>query len=584
MSDPEHAAAEGAPLVDARHPWLGLSPFTAQQSAFFFGRDAEMEEILGRIQENNLTVLFGQSGLGKTSLLGAGVIPRLAGNNFSPVLLRLDHTPNAPPLLVQTRDALREALPETAWPDDFARVSLWESFHRLPLPISEDSPCVPVIIFDQFEEIFTLGRQTSAKEAEAAEWLEQIADLLQNRPPSSLEERFAENRRLAREYEFGRCPLRVVFSLREDYLSHLEEWKIRLPLLTRNRMALRPLSGSQALEAVLGPASLGEEPLMSREVAASIVRTAAKVAPDAPLAEIKAVPPLLSLLCEQLNALRVESNAAVIDADMVRERSGNILQRFYEDSFAAFPEEHREAIRSLVEDPPMVTEGGYRNSLVREDAEATLSRAGVADSASVFDQLIRRRLITQEEHAGLRRLEITHDVLVPLVVGSRKNRRERLAKELALRTLAEESAKARRRQILVGAMSLLTLLAFAGGVYGVRQAKVSRVSEQKAVEMAKIAEQESRKTAEALLEVKKQHRKAEELAVTAARLAETARAAESRAKDNLAVAESETEKARQLQENLETILHEHLPYRFAAALSDNNVERQAEFGRTRWIT
>lgn len=421
-----------SPVVDAQHPWLGLLPLKEEHGRFFFGRDTEIAEILGRIRENTLTILFGQSGLGKTSLLGAAVVPRLAADNFTPALVRFDYAPGAPSLVEQTRDAFRRAMPGIAWPDDAPGIALWELFHRLPALLPAGSPA-PALIIDQFEEIFTLGCQDPDREREAGLWLEQMADLLQNRPPRTLEERFAENRRLARDYDFGSSRLRVVFALREDYLSQLESWKTRLPLLTQNRMALFLLNGLQALEAVVGPASLGERPLVSREVAASIVRTVARVEPEIPLPQIHAMPPLLSLLCERLNAARLAAGVPEITAGMVTGQAEDILQRFYTESYATFPPKHREAIRALIEDPPMITEGGYRNSLAREDAEAHLARLGVPDPRAVFDTLLRRRVITVEEKDRVQRLEITHDVLVPLLVRSRKERAIMIARQKSRR-------------------------------------------------------------------------------------------------------------------------------------------------------
>ncbi len=462
--------AAPAPLVDAQHPWLGLLPFKEAQRDFFFGRDAEITEILGRIRENLLTILFGQSGLGKTSLLGAAVVPALRETTFAPVLLRLDHAVGAPSLLEQTRDAFRRALPGIAWPEDAAAVTLWELFHRNPGLLPSEGP-VPVLLFDQFEEIFTLGRQDRAREQEAALWLEQVADLLQNRPPRSLEDRFAGDRRLARDYDFSPAKARMVFALREDYLSHLEGWKSSLPLLTQNRMGLHLLNGPQALEAVLGPASLGESPLLSRDVAADIVRTVARVEADTPLPRIRAVPPLLSLLCEQLNAARLAAGATEISADMVTGQSADILQRFYVESFASFPPAHRETIRALIEDPPMITEGGYRNSLVREDAEAYLAQKGVPNPRAVFDTLIQRRVITVEEKDRVQRLEVTHDVLVPLLVRSRRERRDRVAKEKAERALAEQNAQTRKRRLFTAAALVLMFVAVAGALVGFRSAR-----------------------------------------------------------------------------------------------------------------
>lgn len=440
--------------VDAARPWLGLLPFKEEHSGFFFGRDGEIREILQRIRDNTLTILFGQSGLGKSSLIGAGVVPSLADRGFRAIHLRLEYLPGSPPLLEQTRQALRKLLPAAAWPDDAADITLWELFHRSPRLAYPDGK-IPVLIFDQFEEIFTLGRQ-GGRGDEAEEWLSQIADLVQNRPPAALEDRFAENRKLARDYDFSDAAFRIVLALREDYLSHLEAWKPRLPLLMQNRMALGLLDGPQALQAVLGPASLGGTPLVSREVAADIVRTVADVPPHTPIAAIRAVPPLLSLLCEQLNEARLAAGATEIAASLVQDRSADILQTFYEESFTAFPPQERPAIRRIIEDPPMVTEGGFRNSLVREDAEKELAANGVADPKAVFDTLIQRRLITAEDKAGLQRLEITHDVLVPLLVRSRTERREREATEKARRQRKKMTAIGGGLVLLVAVFASLT--------------------------------------------------------------------------------------------------------------------------------
>src|SRR5882757_10956086 len=81
--------------VDADNPWPGLSSFTEDLRGFFFGREKETEELVRLIRRNTLTVLFGQSGLGKSSLLQAGAFPQLREADFLPLYLRLDHDPAA---------------------------------------------------------------------------------------------------------------------------------------------------------------------------------------------------------------------------------------------------------------------------------------------------------------------------------------------------------------------------------------------------------------------------------------------------------------------------------------------------------
>ena len=522
-SAPEHSSfhirQSSLPDVNAQHPWLGLLPYKEEHRDFFFGRDREVEDILGRIRDNSLTILYGQSGLGKSSLVAAGVVPRLREAGYAPVIVRLSYAQdvtgaflpplpdatdtrgrNAPTtLLDQTRACLSPSLPISESPG--LPTTLWQHFHLLSTPSSP----IPVLIFDQFEEIFTLGAQPQFAD-EVSDWLEQMANLLQNRPPRQLAERFAQDHALAEQYHFCDAPVRIVFTLREDYLAQLERWKAQLPLLMQNRMALTLLTGPQARQAVLGPAQLGDHSLVSREVAESIVRTVARVPSDTPLDQIKAVPPLLSLLCEQLNAARFtpEGERPQISAESVRDQAADILQRFYEDSFLSFPQEHRSRIRAQLEDPPMITEGGFRNALVRDDAENQLSRAGVpkAEAKAIFDTLIQRRLLTAETRDQVQRLEITHDVLVPLLLRSRKERQDREAKEqaerAALAAKAEQArlAKERRRlRFVAAAMTVLAIAAIGFAAYGWWQAKLARKAESIARD-SEIKARESRSAAE----------------------------------------------------------------------------------------
>src|SRR3954467_2449418 len=81
--------------VDRENPWPGLASYTEQQSGLFYGRDEEIRALARLMERKALTVLFGQSGLGKSSLLQAGVFPRLRATNFCPIYIRLDHSDGA---------------------------------------------------------------------------------------------------------------------------------------------------------------------------------------------------------------------------------------------------------------------------------------------------------------------------------------------------------------------------------------------------------------------------------------------------------------------------------------------------------
>ena len=161
--------------VDPENPWLGLSSYTEETRAYFHGRDEETAELARRVQRKNLTVLFGQSGLGKTSLLRAGLVPRLRGEGFCPVYVRVDYSPESPPPSEQIKQAIFKATAEAGhWSRPGTAIegeSLWEFLHHRGdlLRDAEGRTLLPLLIFDQFEEIFTLAqaddRRPAAREA-----------------------------------------------------------------------------------------------------------------------------------------------------------------------------------------------------------------------------------------------------------------------------------------------------------------------------------------------------------------------------------------------------------------------------------
>jgi Novel STAND NTPase 1 len=193
MNDPAATTLRRAD-VDGEHPWPGLVPFAEADSGYFFGRDEEADELYRRVRRDTITLLFGQSGLGKTSLLQAGLFPRLREQNFLPVLVRLDYKiedPKVPALTAQVKALLAQALAMAAASDGEPNLqqnpresSLWEYFHRRERRFVDAAgePIAPVIVFDQFEEAFTQGLGRAAGRAGCQDFLGELADLIEHRP------------------------------------------------------------------------------------------------------------------------------------------------------------------------------------------------------------------------------------------------------------------------------------------------------------------------------------------------------------------------------------------------------------------
>lgn len=479
----------GQSAIDANHPWLGLASFTEETRGYFYGREEEVGELGRRVQRKLLTVLFGQSGLGKTSILRAGIVPRLRPEGYCPVYVRVDYSPESPSPSEQIKQAIFQATavsgqwsqPGTAEQGE----SLWEFLHHRDdiLKDANGKTVIPLLIFDQFEEIFTLAQADDAGRKRAAGFIEDLADLVENRPPKLLEDRLEHDDTLTERFDFNRADYRILIALREDYLAHLEGVKGNMPSITQNRMRLARMTGQQALAAVMRPGGK----LVTQEIAEAIVRFVAGGS-ELPNAEVE--PSLLSLICRELNNARIAQGRSEISADLLAGSHDTILSDFYERALADQPA----AVRKVIEDE-LLTDSGYRENLAEERLLKAFTVAGAQpDAATTLATLVNRRLLRIEERLDVRRVELTHDVLCGVVKASRAERLEREALAEAEKNLeaqreraaATRKALVRARQIATGC-AVLSVLAVGSAIYGYMSTQRAKAAEAEAVSSADLA-------------------------------------------------------------------------------------------------
>jgi len=485
VSPPDSTTAQSA--VDAQHPWLGLDSFTEETRAYFYGRDEEVAELARRVQRKLLTILFGQSGLGKTSILRAGIVPRLRPMGYCPIYVRIDYSPDSPAPSEQIKQAiLRSTQASGQWTQPGVAVageSLWEFLHHRDDVLRDASgkPLIPLLIFDQFEEIFTLAQTDDFGRRRATEFVEDLADLVENRAPKALEARIEKDEAAAERFDFTRGDYRILIALREDYLAHLEGFKPAMPSITQNRMRLARMTGAQALDAVLKPGGK----LVNEEVAEAIVRF---VAGGSELRNAEVEPSLLSLICRELNNARIAQGRSEISTDVLAGSRETILSEFYERALTDQPP----GVRKFIEDE-MLTESGFRESLAEERVQKAFTAAGASPDS--LATLVNRRLLRIEERLDLRRVELTHDVLCSVVAASRELRHEREARDEAERKLAAQrereratrKALVRARQIAVGC-GVLAIVAVGGTIFGYISTKRAQEAELKAQQTRAMAE------------------------------------------------------------------------------------------------
>src|SRR5438552_13138252 len=212
-------------------PYVGLVPYTEEDSRLFFGREKDQQVIVSNLFASRLTILYGASGVGKSSLLRAGVVKEL--NDRAAEAIADEGVPDL--AVVYFNDWKANALVGLK----LALISALEACGVTPAPDSQRSlaaiirHAAPVfdgcimMIFDQFEEYFRYHSGETGGASIAFEFSEAANDL--------------------------RLPVNFLVCLRDDALSKMDRFKTLIPNLFSNYLRVQPLTRWQAQRAIVLP-------------------------------------------------------------------------------------------------------------------------------------------------------------------------------------------------------------------------------------------------------------------------------------------------------------------------------------------
>lgn len=281
--------------------------FEEQDQAQFRGRTAAAEELLLRVLSVRLLLQFAPSGVGKTSLLTAGLFPLLRPHHYFPFIVRLNQPQE--PLVEAVRRSLTAALADFKLNEPVVPTQaqdLWSLLAGTQLWTADLLLLTPVLVFDQFEEIFTL-RDAGFRD----DFAHQLGELAAGTPRSAAQG-MAESRPAIAP------PAKFVISLREEYLGKLEEFSSRIPELFRERLRVAPLSADEARQAIVEPAALPGDAWASPPFGYSDDTLAQLIDfIDGSSAVVRVIEPLtLQLVCRCAEEMAIERGAAGITLNM----------------------------------------------------------------------------------------------------------------------------------------------------------------------------------------------------------------------------------------------------------------------------
>jgi len=382
------------------NPWMGLASYDVGDSDLFFGRDQELEKTNEIIQNNLSTVIYGESGVGKTSLIRAGLFPRLIQNNYLPVWIRLEHDSDGD-YCSQIEHAILEEVDKNGCEIEFPHnldqnllkpsERLWILLYSSIIWNRDNKKIYPVIFFDQFEEIFTLTSSSGIVKS----FFKDIADFSQQVPNSALIDFFEKyDCKLVPE---GIPQIHFVYSLREDFLGAMEDAASECLFLFKNKIRITKLNGEQALDAIVKPyPGLIDYPL---EYNILKVLSGQEDLP-ADLTRIEIEPTILSLYCSELYVKACGMSLSSLTSDLVLSAGTDVIYEYYIKSLSDL---HPESINYIEKE--LLTKNGFRKQLLADDVDnSTLPQA-------VIDRLINKRIIRTNKREKVLSYEFTHDVL-----------------------------------------------------------------------------------------------------------------------------------------------------------------------------
>lgn len=340
-------------MIQEGNLWKGLVSYTEDDVIegryIFSGRHDITLALLSMVKNNLLVTLYGKSGIGKTSMLQAGLFPLLRRDNYLPVLLRpaeIDYD-NFDAYVIETvKDQLKKhnvtryvagtdgRFNQVADEDATASegsIALW--FASSKFYDADNREVFPVLVFDQFEALFIGSRD---KGSEVLRGLHTMIDDSELQCPEGV-------------VCHNEANFRIMLVVREDDLFRLEDAidELGYRSMKNNRLRLRALTDAQAREVIEKPV----DELKSK--------TGFSLIPDDEREEVikriidisrnrsgKVDSAILSLVCSELYSL---ANGGVITSRLVGQINKNPLGRFYSNAIRGLKDEERLYIESLVD-------------------------------------------------------------------------------------------------------------------------------------------------------------------------------------------------------------------------------------------
>jgi hypothetical protein len=444
-----------------RYP--SIRSFEKNEAGLFFGRDLETQQLFNKVLAEREVLLFARSGIGKSSLINAGLIPLLEKRGFLPLPVRL--TREAAASALQPDELVRKALEpyydKLEMPAGYPHTAqLWEYVKCCSFPLG----ATPVLILDQFEQFFYFTA------AEQEIFIRQLAELAQEYEPPRVANWYSdlneETAKREKAWFAEQPPFKVVIAIRSDRLYEMNRLAEFMPTILRNRYDLQPLRPESAEKAITAPAARQDESLYqsrhffySPELKNAIITSLQGGNGNIETTQLQIVCSeienriLLTAADEPARPAGYEVSLADIQAIG---GIGKIIDEFYGNQVAKMGDAVQvAAARAFIENELYDAVNNGRRIVFEEEAKKVIGACAEIKAARgitpdlMLTRLLDLRLIREDLRENRKFYEISHDYLLGAIgksYQSARAKKEKAEAEQKNDALMAEINKRRKRQ------------------------------------------------------------------------------------------------------------------------------------------
>ncbi|HEY7290160.1 MAG TPA: hypothetical protein VH583_10015 [Vicinamibacterales bacterium] len=446
-------------------PYVGLRPFTAAERAYFFGRERDQRVIAANLFASPLSVLYGPSAVGKSSVLQAGVVPQLATEPRTAIVYFATWQDDSyiHRLRAECAKAVAAAHGAPLDIDDALPIDEWLA------QAAEKFRGTLLLVLDQFEEYLLYHSEDGDSSFDA-----ELARIVNRRD----------------------VPANIMLGIREDGLAKLDRFRKRIPNLLGNLLRLRRLSPEAAREAITGPVEaynrqgrtdgalpMQIEPALIDAVVDQVRAAHMQHSVTGGTGTTKAGDEgeLIETALLQMVMTRLWRDATVVDGARVMRRASldalggarNVVKLHLYERMNELPPEGRAIAANLFQE--LVTPSGAKIAHTTDDLVA-FAKQPATTVVPVLEHLARARLLRRVDPPE--RYEIFHDALASAILDWRAEYLQEIARQTALHEAEvqrKQFAQRRNRRIAAAVAILLVVAVSAFAAYAYREADRQRL-------------------------------------------------------------------------------------------------------------